>query len=330
MKNTELLKTIKETSNKRSGVYTALVTPFNENGAIDFEALEQLIARQSSAQIRCITLLGTTGEGATITLDERKSLFKKARSLVPSSTLLFSGCGTSSTQETIAQAKIAEEMGLDGLQISTPPYNRPSQEGLYSHFNAIHDATNLEIFLYNIPGRSACNLEIDTLKRLFELPRVTGIKEASGSLPALMEVVDLASKWDGKITVLSGDDLLALPSISLGAQGVMSVASNLLPHTMTKLVGSALAQDFEVAKAIHYQLRQFFNSCFYETNPTPMKYMLSKLGLMQNCCRLPIVPVSQATEKRIDSVLSSQPVQNAFEFENMSGDHLLVQALATV
>ena len=289
------------------GVYTALVTPFHTDGSLDYGALERLIQRQVQARVKCITLLGSTGEGATVPLHERRELLKKARKMIPSTTLFFSGCGTSSTHETIQQIEAAEGAGCDGLQIVTPPYNKPSQEGLYSHFKTIHDSTALDIFLYNIPGRSACAIELDTMKRLFELKNIKGVKEATGSMPILMDVLEAREQFLGKITVLIGDDVLALPAIALGADGVMSVVSNIAPKMMIELTDAALNGDLKTAQTLHFKLKPLVQACFFETNPTPTKYILSKMGHIHNSCRLPLVPVSRLTENKIDTLIEQDP-----------------------
>ncbi len=284
-----------------SGVHTALITPF-KNGLIDYKALEILIADQISASIQAITLFGTTGEGPTISLLERKSILAAVRKWIPKETLLISACGTSSTQETIEQAKIGEEFGCNALQIVTPPYNRPSQEGLYRHFESLHNSISLEILLYNIPGRTGVQLEKETIQRLFDLNRIVGIKEASGNLSFLMEIVQIAREYGNKIAVLTGDDLYTLPAIQLGADGVVSVLSNLFPKKVEEFFSAALSRD-ENASKMHYNLKPLIECCFFESNPSPIKYMASKNSWIKNEVRLPLVPVSKETEKRIDVVL---------------------------
>ncbi len=306
-----------EHGKKYAGVHTAIVTPFH-NGKIDYESFEKLIVKQVEASIASIAIFGTTGEGPSIPFHERREILHFARKYIPHEISLISGCGTANTEETIMQANIAEECGCTALQVVTPPYNKPTQEGLFRHFEAIHTRTNLDIILYNIPGRTCSSLEKETIQKLFNLDRVRGIKEATGSMATLMDVIEIARKYENKITVLSGDDILALPSIALGADGVMSVISNLLPNCTQKLIHAALEGNFESAKKLHYQMKPLIQSCFFETNPIPIKYMLSQIGLVKNEFRLPLVPISHETSLKIDAVMNAPGILSLLNEEKIS------------
>lgn len=286
---------------KRQGLFTAVITPFSKDGSeIDIAAFRTIIERQVNAGIEGIVLMGTTGESATVTLDERHCLIQEAKALTKGKVLLMAGCGTSDTTSTIIQAKKSEEAGAEALQIVTPPYNKPSQEGLFLHFKAIHDAVSIPIFIYNIPGRTSVNMEVATIKRLFELERMAGIKEASGNLQQLTDVIEALK--DRSCTILAGDDSLALPAVALGAHGVMSVLGNLFPRKMKTLLDAAIKGNMHQARALHYELKAIMQACFVETNPVPIKYMMAKIISMHDTVRLPLAPLTEKSRALIDSV----------------------------
>jgi len=286
----------------RSGLYTACVTPFTADNTIDLPAFQKLLQRQIDAGVQGIVLMGTTGEAPTISPKERDTLIKEAKEISHGRILILAGCGSSCTSTSIAQAIAAEKSGADGIQMAPPAYNRPSQEGIFRHFEAVHNALSIPVYVYNIPGRTGVNIEPKTIERLLTLERCSGIKEASGNMAQLMEIVSNLKK---PITLLCGDDLLALPSILLGAHGVMSVLGNLLPKTMNTLITSALNGNVKEALKTHYELRKLMQGCFLEANPIPIKYMLSKYGLCSNKYRLPMTPLSEENKKIIDSLLTS-------------------------
>ena len=292
---------------KRQGLFTAVITPFSKDGSeIDLVAFRNVIDRQVKARVEGIVLMGTTGESATVTLEERQCLIHEAKAITQGKVLLMAGCGTSDTATTIIQAKKSEEAGAEALQIVTPPYNKPSQEGLFLHFKAIHDAVSLPIFIYNIPGRTSVNMEIATIKRLFELERIAGIKEASGNLQQLADVIEALQ--DRSCTILAGDDSLALPAIALGAHGVMSVLGNLFPHKMRALIDAAIKGNLHQARTLHYELKSIMQACFVETNPVPIKYMMAKTISMNDTVRLPLAPLTDKSRALIDSVLTKNRI----------------------
>jgi len=293
----------------RPGLYTACVTPFTEDGKLDLDSFKALVQRQVSAGAQGIVIAGTTGESPTISEQEKKQLIECARNITDEKTLVMAGCGTNSTIASVEQARSAEQAGAQALQVPTPSYNKPSQEGLFLHFKTIHDAVSTPIFIYNVPGRTSVNIEPKTAKRLLELERCAGIKEASGNIVQCMDVVSVLKQQNSPRTLLSGDDLLALPFIAIGAHGVMSVLSNLLPQTTQKLIQAALKGNMEEAKQLHYLLKPFIQACFIESNPTPIKYMLSLFGLCDAACRLPLAPLSSSSKQTIDTLFQ----QHSFE-----------------
>ncbi len=288
----------------RAGLYTACVTPFNSDNTVDIPAFQKLMQRQIDAGVQGVVLMGTTGEAPTVTPKERDTLIKEAKMISNGRTLILAGCGSSCTSTTIEQAIAAEKSGAEGIQMAPPAYNKPSQEGIFRHFEAIHNAVSIPLYIYNIPARTGVNIEPKTIERLLCLERCVGVKEASGNLTQFMEIVANLKK---PITLLSGDDLLALPYIVLGAHGVMSVIGNLLPKTMNTLITNALNGNLKEALKIHYDLRKLMQACFLEANPIPIKYMLSRYGLCSNTYRLPMTPLSEKNEKTIDSLLASTP-----------------------
>jgi len=289
----------------RPGLYTASVTPFTSENTIDLDAFRNIIQRQIDGGAQGVVLMGTTGECPTVSPQERDLLINEATNLSQGQILIISGCGSSCTRSTIDQAIAAEKSGSDAIQMAPPAYNSPSQEGIFRHFEAVHNATSIPIFIYNVPGRVRVNIEPKTIERLLHLERCVGIKEASGNLPQLMEVVEIISNLKKPVTLLCGDDLLAVPSILLGAHGVMSVISNLLPKTTNNLINNALEGRSREAKKDHYELRKIMHLCFLETNPVPIKYMLSRRGLCNEECRLPLTPLSKENKQQIDTYLNS-------------------------
>jgi len=290
----------------RPGLYTAIITPFSPDGReIDIAAFRTLVKRQIDGGVQGIVVVGTTGELPTVSPGERELLIREAKDISQGKILIMAGCGSSCTRTTIEQARATERMGADALQISPPAYNRPSQEGIFSHFSAIHDAISIPLFVYNIPSRTGVNIEPKTVERLLKLERCVGLKEASGNLLQLMDIMEIVSALKKPVTILSGDDLLALPSIVLGAHGVMSVIGNLLPKETNALIMNALEGKEQKASKALYSLKKLMQTCFLDANPVPIKYMLSKYGLAHERCRLPLTPLSFQNKESIDALLKS-------------------------
>lgn len=285
------------------GLYTAMITPFKESGDVDVEGLIQLIARQNDAGVDGIVVLGTTGEASTLNHAERREVIKIAveYSKVP----VMVGTGSNGTLQTIAYTQEAEELGADAALVVTPYYNKPMQEGLYLHFHAIHEATNLPIMLYNIPGRSVVNMLPETVNRLSKLERIRGVKEASGSISQLGEVLELV---DDSFAVLAGDDAMTLPAVALGSKGVVSVLSNLYPAEVKAFVDLCLQGDFAAARQQHFHWLPLLRQLFSATNPIPVKAMLSQAGLPAGSCRAPLGPLlGNISGSEAHSTLLRQP-----------------------
>jgi 4-hydroxy-tetrahydrodipicolinate synthase len=283
------------------GTYTALVTPF-ENDEIDVEAFSNLIESQIAGGITGIVPVGTTGESPTLSCGERHHVIEIAVEKARGRCQVIAGTGSNSTRDAIAHTKSAEEIGADGALLVAPYYNKPSQEGLFRHFAAIAEATELKLVLYNIPGRCAVDIGADTVIRLAEaFPNIVAIKEASGSVDRVSELVRRAPAG---FTVLSGDDSLTLPFLAVGAVGVVSVASNLFPAEVSRLVSSYLEGKPEEALRIHQQFFALFRDIFIEPNPVPAKTILGWRGVMSPACRLPLCAMTPANEERLRKTLA--------------------------
>ncbi len=287
---------------KLQGVYTALVTPFNQDGSIDEKALRELVESQIEKGISGLVPVGTTGESPTLSHDEHHRVIAIVIDQNKKRVPIIAGTGSNSTIEAVELTKNAKEAGADfSLQV-TPYYNKPSQEGIYQHFTAIADAANLPLIIYNIPGRTGKNIENATMFRLAEHPMIIGVKEASGSISQMMEVIN---GTPDDFTVLSGDDGLGLPLISCGGDGIVSVASNIIPEQMEALVGAILAGKLDKARSIHYRLMPLFRNMFIDTNPVPVKYAMARAGLIKEVYRLPLCPLSDTNKAVLDSTLDS-------------------------
>ena len=278
------------------GTYTALVTPFRD-GEIDVAALERLIEGQIAAGIAGVVAVGTTGESPTLSHDEREDVIKLTAKIAKGRCQVLAGTGSYSTREAIAATKRAEELGVDAALIVAPYYNKPSQEGLFRHFQAIAQATSLPIMLYNIPGRCGVDIGADTVVRLAtECSNIVAIKEASGSVDRVSE---LRGRLPNEFAILSGDDSLTLPFMAVGAVGVVSVASNLIPAQVCALVNAQDAGDVKNARKLHRQLLPIFKDLFIEPNPVPIKTALSWRGMMSAEVRLPLCEMSGPNHARL-------------------------------
>jgi len=278
------------------GTFTALVTPFR-NDAIDVESFERLIETQITGGVTGIVPVGTTGESPTLSHAERSQLIELAVKTANGRCQVIAGTGSNSTRDAIAYTHEAQQFGVDGALLVAPYYNKPSQEGLFRHFEAIAKSTSLPLILYNIPGRCAVDIAADTVVRLAQAcSNIVSIKEASGSVDRVSELV---RRLPNEFTVLSGDDSLTLPFLSVGAAGVVSVASNLFPAEIAQLVRAFLDRNMEEAQQIHRRFSGLFKDLFVEPNPVPAKTALSWRGAMTADCRLPLVEMSKANEERL-------------------------------
>jgi 4-hydroxy-tetrahydrodipicolinate synthase len=283
-----------------TGCGTALVTPFRQDLSLDEAALRRTLRRQIEAGINFLVPCGTTGESPT--LEHREHLrvveitLEEAKGKVP----VVAGAGGYNTQEVIVLAKELEAMGADGILSVTPYYNKPTQEGLYQHYKAIAGSIRLPILVYSVQGRTGINVEPATLKRLAAIDNIVGVKEASGNISQMARI---AAELPSSFHMLSGDDSITLPLIALGGKGVISVASNEIPGEMTQLAQKCLAGDFAAARVLQQRYLPLMEVNFVESNPIPVKYAMSRLGLMEPVWRLPMVAPSQASRDRIDKVL---------------------------
>ncbi|HEX6597942.1 MAG TPA: 4-hydroxy-tetrahydrodipicolinate synthase [Gemmatimonadaceae bacterium] len=273
-----------------TGCGTALATPFTTGGALDERALRALVDWQIDEGIDFLVPCGSTGEAATLTQDEHRRVVEitveQARGRVP----IVAGAASNDTAKAIALSKEMEALGATHLLHSSPMYNKPPQRGIVAHFHAIADAVGIPIVLYNVPGRTASNVEAATTLELARHPRITAVKEASGLLPQITDVI--VGRPEG-FTVLSGDDELTLPILALGGDGLVSVISNVAPRLTAELVRLARAGRFEKARDIHQRLLPWMRAAFIESNPIPVKFALNLMGRMDNRLRLPLVPLAE-------------------------------------
>lgn len=286
------------------GVTTAMITPFQADGSVDYDGLRRNTRHQLENGVFGLLPLGTTGEAPTLTHAEKervvRTVVEEARSQSDQATVMV-GVGTYSTVTTIENARDALAWGADALLVVTPYYNKPTQEGIVAHFKAICEAVDLPVVVYNIKGRTGTNIETATLAKIFENRTVIGVKEASGDLAQMMDVIAQIPE----LAVYSGDDIFTFPLIGLGGQGVVSVVSNLLPSEVAGMVASALAGDWEKARQMHYHLMPIFKAAFIETNPGPIKYAMNRRGLAAGPLRLPLVEIRPASRQKLDAVLQS-------------------------
>ncbi|MFW5688817.1 MAG: 4-hydroxy-tetrahydrodipicolinate synthase [Spirochaetota bacterium] len=283
-----------------SGVYTALVTPFNEDGSIDEGALRNLVDAQIDAGVNGLVPMGTTGESPTVSHEENIRVIEVVAEQAAGRTTIIAGTGSNATAEAVRMTQLAHEVGATATLQVTPYYNKPTQEGLYRHFSTIADATELPVLVYNIPGRTARNIENATMLRLATHERIVGVKEASGDMAQVMELVSV--RPDG-FRVLSGDDNLVLPIMALGGEGVVSVASNIAPRLMVRLVNAVLENRLAEARELHYRLLPLFKAVFVQTNPIPIKYALATQGMIRESYRLPLVGLDESDKRKVDAIL---------------------------
>lgn len=275
------------------GVYTALVTPFTD-GEIDYAELRELVERQIAGGVDGIVPVGTTGESPTLNCVEHQKLIGEVIKTAAKRCTIIAGTGANSTAEAIVLTKHAKAAGADASLQVTPYYNKPTQEGLYRHFSTVADETGLPIVLYNVPGRSGVPIAVDTVARLSKNPNVIAVKEAAGSAERVSQILDACD-----ITVLSGDDALTLPMMSVGAKGVVSVASNIIPAEMKTLVDAFAAGNVEKALELHLKYYCLFRDQFIETNPIPIKTALAMAGIIKEEFRLPLCEISDANRAKL-------------------------------
>ena len=283
-----------------TGCGTALVTPFTSSGAVDEAAVRRLAKRQVDAGIHFLVPCGTTGEAPTLSAAERRHVVELVVDEVAGRVPVLAGAGGYDTKEVIEAAKEMQSAGASGLLSVTPYYNKPTPDGLVRHYQAIAEATPLPIVVYNVPGRTGCNVDPATLARLTTIPHLVAVKEASGNMTQICEVMRAVPP---EFIVLSGDDALTLPAMAVGARGIVSVTSNELPAEMTQLVEAAEANDFTYAREIHTRLLPLMLANFAESNPIPVKCVMAQMGLLEESYRLPMVPPTEATREALRAAL---------------------------
>lgn len=275
---------------KLEGALTAMVTPFSGD-EVDADGLRANTGFQVREGISGLVVLGTTGESPTLSFEERAVAISTVMDAAGKRVPIIVGAGTNCTRSSVRAAKQAEELGADGLLIVCPYYNKPMQDGIYRHYKEIAEATSLPIIVYNIAGRTSRNIETPTLMKLAQVKNIVAVKEASGSMTQIMDVIE---KMPPGFTLLSGDDAFTLPVISVGGKGVISVASNLLPRKVSEMVALALKGNFSDAMRLHYELYPLFTKQFVETNPIPIKAAMNMAGMAAGAPRAPLYPLSES------------------------------------
>jgi len=285
-----------------SGCATALVTPFTASGDVDVDRLRALIEYQIAGGVRLLVPCGTTGESATMSDEEDQLVIKTTLEVARGRAKVIAGTGSNSTAAAIQYSQTARELGADAVLSVAPYYNKPTQEGLYAHFRAIAESVSgLPVVIYNVPGRTSSNISAETTIRLaHDVENIVAVKEASGNLPQIMEI--LRNRPTG-FRVISGDDSFTLAIIALGGDGLISVASNEIPALMSQLVNLALAGDWSEARALHYRLLPLLEANFIESSPGPVKAAMAMMGLIDENFRLPLVPIQEKTRARLREVL---------------------------
>ncbi len=294
---------------KLQGAFTAMVTPMNQDGSVDYDGLRKNVKFQLEQGIDGLVPLGTTAETPTLDEDEEdeiiKVVFEEVRAFEKSTGKkipLVLGAGSNNTRDAVKYCERAKKAGADAALVVTPYYNKPSKEGIFRHFEAC-SKVGIPILVYNIQGRTGTNIPTDVLKRIADLPNICGVKEASGNINQMMEVIQQVKSAHPDFAVLSGDDGLTLPLISVGGDGIISVVSNLAPKAVTELANTALKGDFAEARKMHYRLLPFFKAAFVDGNPTSIKYAMNVKGLPAGTVRLPLVEVTDSAKAVIEGAL---------------------------
>ncbi|MFP5114788.1 4-hydroxy-tetrahydrodipicolinate synthase [Bacillaceae bacterium C204] len=287
-------------------VLTAMVTPFDQNGEVDFNATRRLVDYLIDNGTDALVVAGTTGESPTLTTDEKIALFKFVVGAAKGRVPVIAGTGSNNTRASISLTKQAEEAGVDGIMLVAPYYNKPSQEGMYQHFKAIAEATSLPIMLYNVPGRSVVNLAAETIVRLSQIKNIVAVKEASGNLDAMASII---SQAPSDFTLYSGDDGLTLPVLAIGGAGVVSVASHVIGNEMQEMINHFKNGRVQEAATSHRRLLPLMKALFAAPNPAPVKSALNMSGVQVGGLRLPLLPLSHEEEKALQVVLPAAKIE---------------------
>jgi 4-hydroxy-tetrahydrodipicolinate synthase len=279
---------------------TAMVTPFHADGRVNYEAAAQVARHLVDTGSESIVVTGTTGESPTLTVEEKLSLYRAVKQEVGDRAKVVAGTGSYCTRESIELTREAEKAGADGAMLVVPYYNNPPQEGLYQHFKAVAESTALPVILYNVPSRAPRNLEAETVVRLAEVPNIVALKEASGKLEQVTEIV---ARTPANFRLYSGDDSSTLPLMSLGGYGIISVAAHLAGHMIRQMIDACAAGNTEEAARINGRLLPLFRACFCTTNPIPVKAGVNLLGLPAGGVRLPLVPADDKTVETLRAAM---------------------------
>ncbi len=283
------------------GLGIALITPFQEDGAVDYKSLMRLVEYQLSNGADFFCILATTGETPTLTSEEKDKIRNFVVDLVGGRVPILMGCGGNNTEAVVQELKTGDFRGIDGVLSVCPYYNKPSQEGLYQHFKKIAEATKLPVVLYNVPGRTGVNLKAETTVRLArDCENIVAIKEASGNLEQVDEII---KNKPANFDVISGDDALTFPMVSCGAVGVISVIGNALPKEFSKMIRLQMRGEYDGARKIHHRFTDLFSLLFVDGNPAGVKAMLSEMGFIENVLRLPLVPMRVKNVQRMSEIL---------------------------
>ena len=282
------------------GCGTALVTPFKSDTQLDLEAFRKLIRWQLDSGIHFLVPSGTTGESVTLNEEEYRKVIRTCVETAAGAVPVVAGAGTNNTAQAIHLATIAQQEGADAFLAVTPYYNKPTQEGLVLHFSKIAESISLPVVLYNVPGRTIINITAETALRLAQVDNIIALKEASGDLGQVMQILN---RRPSDFVVLSGDDSLTLPIMAMGGEGIISVASNLIPAEISQMVDLALSGKWEEAKTLHYRYLDLMELNFIESSPIPVKYALSRMGKLEEAYRLPLCPLSDPSKKVMDQEL---------------------------
>lgn len=282
-----------------NGAFSALITPFRD-GAVDVAAMREIIEWQIQSGVDGLVACGSTGESATLSHAEHEQVIRlvveQARRRVP----VLAGTGSNSTAEAIRLTTFAREVHADGALMISPYYNKPTQEGIYKHYKMVAASVDLPLMVYNIPGRTASNILPETFARMCDIKQVVGIKEASGSMDQVSDILKLCGD---RLTILSGDDSATLPLMAIGAKGVIATITNVMPREMHELAAAGLASDFERAREIHFKMLPLMRALFLETNPIPVKQACAFMGKCSNEVRMPLTPMSPAPAERLRGVM---------------------------
>lgn len=291
-----------------TGVGTALITPFTKSGALDEPGIKRLAKRQIDSGVHFLVPCGTTGETPTLSPAERLRVVELVLEAAAGRVPVMAGAGGYDTQEVVHVAKEMQRVGVQGLLSVTPYYNKPTPEGLYQHFSKIAEATSLPVLLYNVPGRTGCNIDAATCAKLATIPKIIGVKEASGNITQMVEVCRAVP---ADFLVMSGDDALTLPLMAIGGRGLISVASNAIPLEISRMVEAAERGDFAAARTMHHRLVPLMLGNFIESNPGPVKFAMAAMGLCEESYRLPMVSPRPASQEKIRALLKELGIESA-------------------